>query len=161
MWCRIIGALSPYKYGLHFTVEQQTTWIILPFFMNWNNCSTNWQLRQRPSATLNGITTRSPFLRRETPEPVSRTMPMFSWPCFHINSFYSYSSHISRDLGLGGDYRNTTLLARQCVLDTCANPSHRSRRWLRWSVHHRDARVLGGAALRWILWRVLFSRLPN
>jgi hypothetical protein len=43
MWCRIIGALSPYKYGLHSTVEQQTTSIILPYFMNWNNCSTNWQ----------------------------------------------------------------------------------------------------------------------
>jgi len=36
------------------------------------------QLRQRPSATLKGITTRSPFLSRETPDPVSRTMPMFS-----------------------------------------------------------------------------------
>lgn len=38
------------------------------------------QLRQRPSATLNGITTRSPFLSSVMPSPSSSTIPMFSWP---------------------------------------------------------------------------------
>ena len=38
------------------------------------------QFRQRPSATLNGMTTLSPFLSRVTPLPTSSTIPMFSWP---------------------------------------------------------------------------------
>lgn len=38
------------------------------------------QLRHRPSATLNGITTRSPFFKDVTPSPSSSTIPIFSWP---------------------------------------------------------------------------------
>lgn len=38
------------------------------------------QLRHRPSATLNGITTRSPFLSNTTPAPASIMTPIFSWP---------------------------------------------------------------------------------
>lgn len=38
------------------------------------------QLRHRPSATLKGITTRSPFFSKVTPAPTSSTTPMFSWP---------------------------------------------------------------------------------
>jgi hypothetical protein len=53
------------------------------------------QLRQRPSATLNGITTLSPFFRRDTPDPVSRTMPMFSWP---VSLSYQHSNFSDRDV---------------------------------------------------------------
>lgn len=38
------------------------------------------QFRQEPQATVNGITTRSPCSRAETPAPTSSTMPRFSWP---------------------------------------------------------------------------------
>lgn len=38
------------------------------------------QFRQRPSATLNGMTTRSPFFSRVTPSPSSSTRPRFSCP---------------------------------------------------------------------------------
>ena len=38
------------------------------------------QFIQRPQATLNGITTLSPFFKSPTPSPVSSTIPKFSCP---------------------------------------------------------------------------------
>ena len=51
------------------------------------------QFWQRPSATLKGITTRSPFFSSETPLPSSSTMPMFSCPIVRIRELFVHVCH--------------------------------------------------------------------
>lgn len=79
------------------------------------------QFRHRPSATLKGITTRSPFLSRETAEPVSRTIPIFSCPVFVFSSLT-----IETENGEEA-YRSTILLEPLSDPGTCANLTRRLR----------------------------------
>ena len=57
-----------------------------------------WQFRQKPQATLNGITTRSPSSRPVTPLPTSSTRPRFSCPNTMPGSAAVRPSYMCRSL---------------------------------------------------------------
>ena len=70
------------------------------------------QFLQRPSATLKGITTRSPFLSKTTPAPASVITPMFSWPKIRpvppsaavLPSYLSTCQHHRSQTTCGGNF---------------------------------------------------------
>ena len=61
-----------------------------------NDIQPDTQLRQVPHAMLKGTETRSPRWILVTAEPVSSTMPMFSWPSTVPSSTFVLPSYMCR-----------------------------------------------------------------